>query len=1092
MLQTRDLIWALLFFGSAASLQVNIIPAQGEISVGESKFFLCAVTGEVTNIDWYAPSGEKILPNRQDISVSRNDEASSTLTLYNADIDDAGVYKCVASHGETEAEATVNMKIFQKLTFKNSPSPQEFKEGDDAIIVCDVVSSPPPTIIWKHKGVKIQVEKDVRFRILGNNHLQIRGIKKTDEGSYTCEARIMARGEIDFRIIRVIVNVLPTIRTRQPELNATADIGQSVVLACDADGYPEPTVTWARDNIILEAGSKYSFNEDGSEMTIKDVKKVDQGDYKCIARNKAGEKEQEISLNVFVKPKITYTENKTALELEEQISLTCEASGDPTPNIVWSFGRRVFTEGEQEPINRIYQASWTRLEKHESLDRNIEVRSDARVSSLTLKYVQFTDAGQYLCTARNSIGQDSQFMYLEVHYAPKIQGPVTSYTWEGNPANITCDVIAHPSASVVWFRDGQQLPSSNASNIKIYNTPSTSFLEVTPESQSDFGSYNCTATNRIGTESREFLLIQAEVPSAPVINEVDPYSSSAHIDFDEPDASGGVPILKYKAEWRVVGLSEWMHKEYEVKDGYNDNTIVISGLKPETSYEVRMSAINGKGEGDKSQPTIFKTQPVHYPYSKGEPSPPKLDGRVMETGNSMKVNWIKQDDGGSPIRHYLVRYKPKHMPDWKPEIRLPSDSEYAVLSALDWNTEYEVYVVAENQQGKSQPGIYYFRTPPEPTAIPDSVASGSGLSTGAIVGILIVVFVILLVVVDVTCYFLNKCGLLMCIAVNFCGKSGPGAKGKDIEEGKAAFSKDESKEPIVEVRTEEERTPNHDGGGQTEPNETTPLTEPEHPADTTATVEDMLPSVATNSDTVTETFATAQNSPTSETTTLTSSTTAPAADPKPAPIQQASTPKAGVATPALPPAAAASDAAPQVAPLVDLSDAPAPGGPGSAADAPKAPSVPTAPAAPPPASEPPQPEAAKGPGNEGAQTSVAKSPAEAVANPASPKSPAVTDSAANQDFQIDGGPFKTSGIDLAKDVFAALGSASPPAVAGKQTAEPAAAPADSAVPPAPAQDEKVPVDDKSKPEETEVKKTGSEVKTVPNEATQTNANESKA
>lgn len=32
----------------------------------------------------------------------------------------------------------------------------------------------------------------------------------------------------------------------------------------------------------------------------------------------------------------------------------------------------------------------------------------------------------------------------------------------------------------------------------------------------------------------------------------------------------------------------------------------------------------------------------------------------------------------------------------------------------------------------------------------------------------------------------------------------------------------------MEVRTEEDRTPNHDGGKHAEPNETTPLTEPEY------------------------------------------------------------------------------------------------------------------------------------------------------------------------------------------------------------------------------------------------------------------------
>lgn len=33
--------------------------------------------------------------------------------------------------------------------------------------------------------------------------------------------------------------------------------------------------------------------------------------------------------------------------------------------------------------------------------------------------------------------------------------------------------------------------------------------QVTPDSQYEFGSYNCTATNAMGTESKEFLLIQA-------------------------------------------------------------------------------------------------------------------------------------------------------------------------------------------------------------------------------------------------------------------------------------------------------------------------------------------------------------------------------------------------------------------------------------------------------------------------------------------------------------------------------------------------------------------------------------------------------
>lgn len=47
----------------------------------------------------------------------------------------------------------------------------------------------------------------------------------------------------------------------------------------------------------------------------------------------------------------------------------------------------------------------------------------------------------------------------------------------------------------------------------------------------------------------------------------------------------------------------------------------------------------------------------YWRLSSGEPSPPKLEGTPQSKGNAVKVKWIKQDDGGSPITHYLIRYK---------------------------------------------------------------------------------------------------------------------------------------------------------------------------------------------------------------------------------------------------------------------------------------------------------------------------------------------------------------------------------------------------------------------------------------------------
>lgn len=77
------------------------------------------MVGEARDIDWLDPSGEKILPHRQDISVSRSEDAS-TLVIYKANMDNAGIYTCVAKDGEEEAQASVRVSVYRRCRRRRS------------------------------------------------------------------------------------------------------------------------------------------------------------------------------------------------------------------------------------------------------------------------------------------------------------------------------------------------------------------------------------------------------------------------------------------------------------------------------------------------------------------------------------------------------------------------------------------------------------------------------------------------------------------------------------------------------------------------------------------------------------------------------------------------------------------------------------------------------------------------------------------------------------------------------------------------------------------------------------------------------------
>lgn len=64
------------------------------------------------------------------------------------------------------------------------------------------------------------------------------------------------------------------------------------------------------------------------------------------------------------KPKITYVENQTAMELEEQVTLTCEASGDPIPSITWRTSTRNISSEEKVQCHPRVSGLWNADLKH--------------------------------------------------------------------------------------------------------------------------------------------------------------------------------------------------------------------------------------------------------------------------------------------------------------------------------------------------------------------------------------------------------------------------------------------------------------------------------------------------------------------------------------------------------------------------------------------------------------------------------------------------------------------------------------------------------------------------------------------------------
>uniref|UniRef100_A0A8D3ARY3 Ig-like domain-containing protein n=1 Tax=Scophthalmus maximus TaxID=52904 RepID=A0A8D3ARY3_SCOMX len=165
-------------------------------------------------------------------------------------------------------------------------------------------------------------------------------------------------------------------------------LGKGMTLDCLASGKPPAQVSWILPDrtFVREVGSvqtllsPMSLLQNGT-LQIISANFSNKGDYKCIASNAAGADTITYHLHVAALPPSIG---------EESVKLSCQATGEPIPRIMWI-----------SPRNDVIPVS---SDKFHIMDNG----------TLVLKRVRLADEGKYACVARNSAGDDVKNMNLEV------------------------------------------------------------------------------------------------------------------------------------------------------------------------------------------------------------------------------------------------------------------------------------------------------------------------------------------------------------------------------------------------------------------------------------------------------------------------------------------------------------------------------------------------------------------------------------------------------------------------------------------------------------------------------------------------------
>ncbi|XP_069617056.1 roundabout homolog 2 isoform X41 [Ranitomeya imitator] len=175
--------------------QFVVRPRDQIVAQGRTVTFPCETKGNPQPAVFWQKEGSQnlLFPNQPQPNSRYSVSPTGDLTIANIQRSDAGYYICQALTVAGSILAKSQLEVTDVLTDRpppiilQGPTNQTLAVDGTALLKCKATGDPMPVISWLKEGFNF-MGRDTRLSILDKGSLQIKSLKTTDSGTYTCVA----------------------------------------------------------------------------------------------------------------------------------------------------------------------------------------------------------------------------------------------------------------------------------------------------------------------------------------------------------------------------------------------------------------------------------------------------------------------------------------------------------------------------------------------------------------------------------------------------------------------------------------------------------------------------------------------------------------------------------------------------------------------------------------------------------------------------------------------------------------------------------------------------------------------------------------